>query len=86
MKKTAYVLGIASGVALALNWRFLVKEGVKAGVKVGREIKKVSAKALEDIEDAKAEAMQDLAEEEKSARAKEHAEAGQSHRPKTSTA
>jgi hypothetical protein len=85
MKKTAYALGIASGVVLALNWRFFVKEGVKAGVKVGREIKKVSAKALEDLQDAKAEAMQDLAEAEKAVREKEHPDAGHSHQPKTST-
>jgi hypothetical protein len=70
MKKTTYVLGLASGVMLALNWKFFVKEGVKVGVKVGREIKKVSSQALEDLQDAKAEALQDLAEEEKAAREK----------------
>jgi len=64
MKKTIYILGLASGVILAQNWRFLVKEGVKIGVKVGRGIKKVSAETLEDLEDASAEAMQDLAEED----------------------
>jgi len=67
MKKTTYVLGLASGALLALNWRFLLKEGVKVGVKAGREIKKVSAQTLEDIQDASAEALQDLAAEEKSA-------------------
>jgi hypothetical protein len=67
MKKTTYVLGIASGALLALNWRFLLKEGVKAGVKVGREVKKVSAQTLEDIQDASAEALQDLADKDASA-------------------
>ena len=71
MKKTTYILGLASGVVLAQNWKFLVKEGVKVGVKVGRGIKKVSAETLEDIEDASAEAMQDLAEEDQVARENE---------------
>jgi hypothetical protein len=68
MKKTTYMLGLASGVVLALNWKLLVKEGIKAGVKVGREVKRVSAETLEDLEDAKAEAMHDLAQEQKAAR------------------
>jgi hypothetical protein len=70
MKKTTYILGLASGVVLALNWKLLLKEGIKVGVKVGREVKRVSAETLEDLEDAKAEAMHDLAEEEKNAREK----------------
>jgi len=82
MKKTTYVLGLASGVMLALNWKFFVKEGVKVSVKVGREVKKVSSQALEDLQDAKAEALQDLAEEERTARESKHDEAGHSHRPK----
>jgi hypothetical protein len=81
MKKTTYVLGLASGVVLALNWKFFVKEGVKVGVKVGREVKKVSSKALEDLQDAKAEAMQDLADEEKTAREGERNDTGHSHSP-----
>lgn len=64
MKKMTYFLGVASGAAVAFYWRTIVKEGVKAGVKVGREIKKVSAQTLEDIQDAKAEAMDDLAKED----------------------
>jgi hypothetical protein len=67
MKKTTYLLGLASGVVLALNWRPLLKESIKVGVKVGREVKRVSAETLEDIEDAKAEAMHDLEEEKKNA-------------------
>jgi hypothetical protein len=65
MKKTTYILGLASGVVLALNWKILLREGIKISVKVGREVKRVSAGALEDLQDAKAEAMHDLAEEEK---------------------
>jgi hypothetical protein len=72
MKKPSYLLGLASGVILLYNWKFLVKEGVKIGVKVGREVKKVSAKTLEDLEDATAEAMQDLEDQEQAKRANEH--------------
>jgi hypothetical protein len=68
MKKTTYLLGLASGVVLALNWKPILKESIKVGVKVGREVKRVSAETLEDLEDAKAEAMHDLEEEEKAAR------------------
>ncbi|HLK62413.1 MAG TPA: hypothetical protein VKU19_03180 [Bryobacteraceae bacterium] len=64
MKKTTYLFGLASGVALACSWKFLVKEGVKIGVKAGRQIKKVSEQALEDLEDASNEAMHELAEED----------------------
>jgi hypothetical protein len=82
MKKITYILGLASGVVLAQNWKFLVKEGVKAGVKVGRGIKKVSAETLEDIEDASAEAMQDLAEEDQAAQENElHGAARRRRRP-----
>jgi hypothetical protein len=77
MKKTTYILGLASGVVLAFNWKLIVKESVKMGVKVGRGIKKVSAETLEDLEDASAEAMHDLAEED---RAKETAPAGSRRR------
>jgi len=76
MKKTTYLLGLASGVVLALNWRPLLKESIKVGVKVGREVKRVSAETLEDIEDAKAEAMHDLEQEAKNARQNAKNEAG----------
>jgi len=75
MKKN-YLLGVASGVVLAASWKFLLKEGVKIGVKVGRGIKKVSAETLEDIEDASAEAMQDLEEEDQVARENGRQESG----------
>jgi hypothetical protein len=63
-KKTTYLLGLASGVVLMNYWKFIVKEGVKIGVKVGRNIKQVSVETLEDLEDVTAEAMQDLADQE----------------------
>ena len=75
MKKTTYLLGLASGVVLACSWKFLVKESVKIGVKVGRGVKRVSAETLEDLEDASAEAMQDLAEEDEINRDAEQQEA-----------
>ena len=43
MKKTTYILGLASGVVLALNWKILLRESIKISVKVGREVKRVSA-------------------------------------------
>jgi hypothetical protein len=85
MKKTTYILGLASGAILALNWRLLVKEGIKISVKVGREVKRVSAETMEDIEDAKAEAMQDLADEERTAREEEHKGTGHQPKPKPAT-
>jgi hypothetical protein len=85
MKKTTYILGLASGVVLAQTWRVLVKEGVKIGVKAGREIKKVSAQTLEDIQDASAEAIQDLAEEDQAARENELRGAGRRKRPAEAT-
>jgi hypothetical protein len=67
MKKSTYLVGLASGLVLAHSWKFLVKEGVKIGVKAGRQIKKVSEQALEDLEDASNEAMHELAEEDQKA-------------------
>jgi hypothetical protein len=72
MKKTYYILGLVSGAILVYSWKLLVKEGVKIGVTVGREIKKVSAATLEDIEDATAEAMQDMADQDQAGRDDEH--------------
>jgi len=85
MIKKNYMLGLASGVVLAASWKFLVKEGVKVGVKVGRGIKKVSAETLEDIEDASAEAMHDLEEEENAARESERQDAGRRRKRPTPT-
>jgi hypothetical protein len=62
MKKSTYAVGVVSGLILARSWRFLLKEGIKAGVRAGRQIKKVSEEVLEDVEDASAEAFDELAE------------------------
>lgn len=62
MKKTTYVVGIASGLLLARYWKVIVKEGIKAGVMAGQQIKKVSDQVLEDMEDASAEAFDELQE------------------------
>ena len=65
MKKPVYIVGLASGLILARSWKFLVKEGIKAGVRAGREVKKVSDQVLEDLEDASAEAFDELQEQDK---------------------
>jgi hypothetical protein len=64
MNKAVYVFGIATGVILACSWKFIVREGVKAGVQAGRAIRTVADQAVEDLEDASAEAMDELAREE----------------------
>jgi hypothetical protein len=60
MKKSTYLVGVASGLVLAHSWKFLVKEGIKVGVRAGRQIKKVSDQVLEELEDASAEAFDEL--------------------------
>jgi len=64
MNKAAYIFGVATGVILACSWKLIVREGVKAGVRAGRAIRTVSDQAVEDLEDASAEAMDELAWEE----------------------
>lgn len=64
MKKSTFVMGVASGLVLAHSWKFLVKEGIKVGVRAGRQIKKVSDQVMEELEDASAEAFDELQEQE----------------------
>lgn len=64
MKKSSYLLGIASGVVVTAYWRTILKEGVKSGVRVGRVVKRVSAQAMEEIEDANAEALSELQQQD----------------------
>lgn len=64
MKKSTYIVGVASGLVLAHSWKFLVKEGIKAGVRAGRQIKKVSDQVMEELEDASAEAFDEMQEQE----------------------
>jgi hypothetical protein len=67
MKKSTYLLGVASGLVLASSWKFLVKESIKAGVLAGRQVKKISDQVMEDLEDARAEAFDELQEQEQKA-------------------
>jgi hypothetical protein len=63
MKKRTFfagLAGLASGVVLAQNWRFLVKEGIKLGLRASVVVKEVSQQAIEDIGDLTAEATQEL--------------------------
>jgi hypothetical protein len=64
MKKSTYLLGVASGLVLASSWKFLAKEGIKAGVLAGRQVKKISDQVMEDLEDARAEAFDELKADE----------------------
>jgi len=63
MKKAIYVAGVVSGVVIAKHWKLLVKEGVKAGARAGQAVRRVSEEALEDIQDASAEALEELAQQ-----------------------
>ncbi len=64
MKKMIFVAGVLSGIVLAQNWKGLSKGGIKAGIKAGRKLREFSQKALEDIEDVTAEALEELSEQE----------------------
>lgn len=63
MKKStlfAGLVGLASGVVLAQNWRVLTKEGIKLGIKTGIKVRELSQQAMEDIGDLTAEAAQEI--------------------------
>lgn len=64
MKKTIYLLGVASGVVATTSWRFLFKESVKVGVRASRVVRQVSAQAMEEMQDASAEALDELSRQE----------------------
>jgi hypothetical protein len=64
MKKMIFVAGLVSGVVIAQNWKGLSKGGIKAGIKAGRKLREISQKALEDIEDLTAEAVEELSEQD----------------------
>jgi hypothetical protein len=61
--KTAWALGIGvvAGVILCKKWQPIARAGVKAGIRVGKEIKKLSNEVVEDIQDYAAEADAELA-------------------------
>jgi len=67
MKKSTYLIGVASGLVLANSWKFLVKEGIKVGVRAGRQVKKISDQVMEDLEDARAEAFDEMQGQEQKA-------------------
>ena len=65
-RKSAYLWGAASGVALALFAPLLrpaARTAVKGGMRVGRYAKKVASNVKEEFEDIAAEAQADLERE-----------------------
>ena len=63
MKKRTFfagLVGLASGVVLAQNWRVLTKEGIKLGIRTGQKVRELSQQAMEDIGDLTAEATQEI--------------------------
>jgi hypothetical protein len=66
-RKSAYLIGAASGVALALfapMFRPAAKSAIKGGIRVGRYAKKVASNVKEEFEDLAVEAKADLNSEE----------------------
>ena len=57
--------GLASGVILSQNWRYLTKEGIKLGLRAGVKVREVSQQAMEDLGDLTAEATQELSEHDR---------------------
>ena len=57
--------GLASGVILAQNWRYLTKEGIKLGLRANLKVREVSQQAMEDFGDLTAEATQELSEQDR---------------------
>ena len=73
-RKSAYVWGAASGVALALfapMFRPAARNAVKGGIKVGRYAKKGASNVKEEFQDIAAEAQADLDREENSGNGKQ---------------
>ncbi|ACO32107.1 hypothetical protein [Acidobacterium capsulatum] len=64
MKKSSYLLGLASGVVAAAYWRTILKEGIKGGVRAGRVVQRVSAQAIEEMQDASAEAWSEIEQQD----------------------
>lgn len=61
----AGLVGLASGVVLAQNWRYLTKEGIKLGIRAGGKVREVSQQAMEDLSDLTAEATQEVSEQDR---------------------
>jgi hypothetical protein len=65
MKKRTFfagLVGLASGVVLAQNWRVLTKEGIKLGIRTGQKVRELSQQAMEDLGDLTAEATQEISQ------------------------
>jgi hypothetical protein len=65
MKKRTFfagLVGLASGMVLAQNWKILTKEGIKFGIRAGLKVREISQQAMEDLEDLTAEAAQELSQ------------------------
>ena len=78
MKKvTLFAGGLLSGLILSQFWKPLTKAGIKLGVRTGHKAREISEQALEDFEDLRAEAMEELRAEEE-LRAQEEARAAYS--------
>jgi Protein of unknown function (DUF5132) len=68
VRRSAYLWGAASGVALALFapvFRPAARSAVKGGIRVGRYTKKLASNVKEEFEDIASEAQADLDREEK---------------------
>jgi Protein of unknown function (DUF5132) len=66
-RKSAYLWGAASGVAVALFapvFRPAARSAVKSGIRLGRYAKKVGSKMKEEFQDIAVEAQADLEREE----------------------
>lgn len=67
MKKITYLFGVVSGVVVTTSWRFLFKESVKGSIRAGRVFRRLSTQAVEEMQDANAEALNELAEQDSKA-------------------
>ena len=65
MKKRTFfagLVGLASGMVLAQNWKILTKESIKFGIRAGIKVREISQQAMEDLEDITAEAAQEVSQ------------------------
>jgi hypothetical protein len=67
-KRTLFagLVGLASGVVLAHNWRVLTKEGIKLGIRTGHKVRELSQQAIEDLGDLTAEVNQEISQQQSS--------------------
>ncbi len=52
-----FLIGACSGAALAANWRVLVKESLKAGMRGGTVVRRAAVRGLETLADVAHEAL-----------------------------